>query len=217
MRRRLAAPAALAVLTLGLAACAGDDGTGPVTEAPPTLIDNDDASDGGGGSDGGGSEASDGGGSTEAAPDIPAPDPDDYPGMDEETPEGAEQAFKYFMDMGWWGHQTGSSETLRGLSTENCLVCNNALDDIDQLAANGEYWSEFETNVVSVSSQEAPNEETSSYVVSYIADNGEHQEPNENFDGEIEVPAQRYYIAAGMAWVDGKWLVDGMSVDVEDV
>lgn len=217
MRRRLAAPAALAVLTLGLAACAGDDGTGPVTEAPPTLVDNDDVSDGGGGSDGGGSEASDGGGSTEAAPDIPAPDPDDYPGMDEETPEGAEQAFQYYMDVAWWSHQTGESELLDSLATENCGVCSDAVDDVKEMREEGAYWSEFETEITEIEAHDADGQEGADYVVTYVAVNSSHSEPDFSSGDTEEVPDKRYMIAAGLVWNDGAWLVDGMSAENEEI
>ena len=69
MRRRLATPAALAVLMLGLSACVGDDGTGPITEAP--SYPNQGSDDGGESpeeSDGGGDDEGD----EQAAPDIPA-------------------------------------------------------------------------------------------------------------------------------------------------
>src|SRR5699024_10334539 len=124
MPRRLLPALATLGLVLGLAAC-GDGGDGPVTTPPPDL--------GNGASDGGGSQGdpSDGGGETEpddgeteetevAAPDVPAPDPADYPGMDEETPEGAEQAFRYYIAVVYWGYQTGDTETLETLHTENC-------------------------------------------------------------------------------------------------
>ena len=93
MPRRLLSAAAACTLLLGLAAC-GEGGDGPVTTPPPT-IDISGPSDGGGddgaASDGGGDDAS-----PSAAPEVPAPDPADYPGMDENTPEGAEQAFRYY-------------------------------------------------------------------------------------------------------------------------
>lgn len=34
---------------------------------------------------------------TAQAPDIPAPDPADFTGMDENTPKGAEQAYRYYI------------------------------------------------------------------------------------------------------------------------
>src|SRR5690625_5731156 len=95
MPRQILPALAAAVLALGAAAC-GHGGDGPVTTPPPAL--GSDASDGGGSdpdpSDGGGAETEE---PTAAAPDIPAPDPADYPGMDAETPEGAEQALRYYI------------------------------------------------------------------------------------------------------------------------
>lgn len=217
MRRRLAAPAALAVLTLGLAACAGDDGTGPVTEAPPTLIDNDDASDGGGSSDSGDSKASGGGGSAEAAPDIPAPNPEDYPDMDEETKEGARQAFRYYMDTAWWSHKTGESERLDSLATENCGVCADAVDDVREMKEKGAYWSDFETDVSELRARDANGQEGVDYLVLYVAVNSPHSEPDFSTGEVEEVPEKRYMIAAGLVWDGELWLVDGMSAENEEL
>src|SRR5699024_991459 len=77
MPRRILPALAAAVLALRAAAC-GHGGDGPVTTPPPAL--GSDAGDGGGSdpdpSDGGGAETEE---PTAAAPDIPAPDPADYP------------------------------------------------------------------------------------------------------------------------------------------
>lgn len=215
MRRRLAAPAALAVLTLGLAACAGDDGTGPVTEAPPTLIDNDDASDGGGGSDGGGSEASDGGGSTEAAPDIPAPDPDDYPGMDEETPEGAEQFTRYFASAMFWGYQTGSSSLLKEISGESCDACAETINEIDSANSEEKRWSEVQLEDAVL--EEGEGEEFD-HTIGYGVVVSEHSEYDNDSGERIEVPRSRYSFGLGVDWRDGEWVASALYVEafVED-
>ena len=76
MPRRLLSAAAACTLLLGLAAC-GEGVDGPVTTPPPSI-------DISGPSDWGGDDgaASDGGGddtSPSAAPEVPAPDPADYP------------------------------------------------------------------------------------------------------------------------------------------
>src|SRR5699024_991460 len=129
---------AAAVLALGAAAC-GHGGDGPVTTPPPAL--GSDASDGGGSdpdpSDGGGAETEE---PTAAAPDIPAPDPADYPGMDEETPEGAEQALRYYIAVVYWGYQTGDTETLEGLHQNSCETCLGFGDEISELGQAGSYW-----------------------------------------------------------------------------
>lgn len=212
MRRRLAAPAALAVLTLGLAACAGDDGTGPVTEAPPTLIDNDDASDGGWGSDGGGSEASDGGGSTEAAPDIPAPDPDDYPGMDEETPEGAVQTLRYFWDGAFWGYQTGDNSIVVELSTEDCANCKELAQQIEDVGSEGLYWSEFDIELIDATYSDSL--ESYEHAATYSFEVSAHSEPGEDPE---EVPATVHTSAGGMLWNGESWQIDDFTLQGDEV
>ncbi|MGO1257804.1 MAG: DUF6318 family protein, partial [Brachybacterium sp.] len=118
MPRRLLSAAAAGALLLGLASC-GDGEEGPVTTAPPS-INIDAPSDGGGDtepSDGGGAETDE---PTAAAPDIPPPDPAEYAGMDEQTPEGAEQAFRYYIATLTWARLTGDLGTLNSLSSFDC-------------------------------------------------------------------------------------------------
>src|SRR5690625_5350400 len=133
MPRRILPSLAAAVLALGAAAC-GNVRDAPVTTPAPALGSN--ASDGGGSdpdpSDGGGAETEE---PTAAAPDNPAPEPADYPGMDEETPEGAEQALRYYIAVVYWGYQTGDTETLERseehtseLQSRGHLVCRLLLE-----------------------------------------------------------------------------------------
>src|SRR5690625_1958241 len=121
MPRQILPSLAAAVLALGAAAC-GNGADGPVTTPPPAL--RSDASDGGGSdpdpSDGGGAETEE---PTAAAPDIPAPDPADYPGMNEETPEGAEQALRYYIAVMYWSYQTRDANELEKLHTDTCERC----------------------------------------------------------------------------------------------
>lgn len=131
MRRRLLAATATAALSLGLVAC-GDDSEGPVTEAPPSLgiggsdgggasDDGGEASDGGGSDDGGDATGSEGENSAAEEAGIPAPDPADYPGMDENTAEGAEQFTRYFIAVMTWGYQSGIRSCSRCCSTPTAI------------------------------------------------------------------------------------------------
>src|SRR5699024_4287617 len=138
MPRRILPALAAAVLALGAAAC-GHGGDGPVTTPPPAL--GSDASDGGGSdpdpSDGGGAETEE---PTAAAPDIPAPDPADYPWMDDETTEGAEQALRYYNAVVYWGYQTGDTESLEGLNQNSYETCLGFGNEISELGQAGSYW-----------------------------------------------------------------------------
>ena len=138
MPRRLLSAAAASVLVLcSLAAC-GDKTGETITDPPPDLgIESP--------SDGGGQEPSDGGGDgaepTADAPDIPAPDPADFAGMDENTPEGAEQAFRYYIAVSIWAHQTGDSSSLAALDGPDCVGCKYLNDDIQPSVENDLLWS----------------------------------------------------------------------------
>ena len=203
MPRRLLSAAAVCTLLLGLAAC-GEGGEGPVT-TPPPKIDISGPSDGGGDSgpsDGGGDEAS-----PNAAPDVPAPDPADYPGMDENTPEGAEQAFRYYVAVSMWAHQTGDDETLRALEGSQCGGCRDLNSDLPILQAEGKYWGDLS---VGDDFLQAFKGEVYDQEVSYHFVLSEHSEPNFEDGGMKSVGETEYVTTGGMVWGAEGWVVEGL-------
>ena len=135
MPRRLFSAAAAGALLLGLAAC-GDTTDGPVI-APPPDLGIAAPSDGGGApapSDGGGEQAD----PSADAPDIPPPDPADYAGMDENTPEGAEQAFRYYIAVSMWATKLEKTPTTP-LQSADCSGCSELNHDL-LAKEHGDYW-----------------------------------------------------------------------------
>lgn len=205
MSRRVLAALAAATLMLGIAAC-GNEGEGPITTPPPPV--------GNGPSDGGGSsqEPSDGGGEeseepTVAAPEVPAPDPADYPGMDEQTPEGAEQAFRYYIAVVYWGYQTGETETLETLHTENCEQCGEVAEEIRDIGINGAYWDSAPIQHVGSDNEPADDADRE---VSYGYRVGAHKKRDPETDTLENVKETPYTGLAGMAWNETSWVVDWM-------
>ena len=208
MPRRLLSAAAVCTLLLGLAAC-GEGGEGPVT-TPPPKIDISGPSDGGGDSgpsDGGGDEAS-----PNAAPDVPAPDPADYPGMDENTPEGAEQAFRYYIATVYWSHETGDIGALSNLYRETCQSCVDIADEVDALREDGVLWSGVS---VTDAWSEPHSSEAFDSEVSYGFTLEPHTRPLEP-EGGYESEGTDMTAIAGMDWVDGGWVVGGMQIGVSE-
>ena len=204
MPRRLLSAAAACTLLLGLAAC-GEGGDGPVTTPPPS-IDISGSSDGGGddgaASDGGGDEAS-----PSAAPDVPAPDPADYPGMDENTPEGAEQAFRYYIAVSMWTHRTGDDKVLRSLEGQGCTGCAELNSDLPKLQEAGSYWGEYslKDDQIEVYPGDIFDQEVSySFVLS------EHLEPDVEAGGSKQVSETEYVTTGGMVWSNDMWIVEGL-------
>lgn len=205
MSRRITPALAAAALALGIAAC-GNGGDGPVTTPPPAM--------GNGTSDGGGSESnpSDGGGAeteepTATAPDVPAPDPADYPGMDEETPEGAEQALRYYIAVVYWGYQTGDAETLETLHSDNCEQCNEITTEILNIDATGAYWSS--APVQNVGSDSEPGDDTD-IQASYGYRIGAHEKPQPDTSASAQFDETAYTVLAGMDWDHDSWTIDWM-------
>lgn len=206
MSQRFLSGMAVVALTMGLAACNGGS-EGPVTTPPPEIDI--------GQSDGGGAEPSDGGGeadgSTEAAPDIPAPDPADYPGMDEETPEGAEQAFKYFWAVAIGGFQGGDHRELALMSGESCKNCSALIGQLQDLKDRGEYWSGFTTAEVDLAAEDGGQDYD--YIVEYSFVIPEHTEPSSDGGESEEWEAITYSARGGIVWDSGRWKVVDFSSD----
>lgn len=212
MHRRILASAAAAALTFGLAACGDEGENGTVTTPPPSVSvggsdgDGDAPSDGGGSTDGDGNDASDGGGdSTAAAPDIPAPDPADYPGMDQNTPEGAEQAFRYYVAVMIWGYQTGDSGPLSDLHDSECQTCTLNAETIQGLNAENKYWSSVDVEDIGTSTFDS---ESFDIEVGYTFYLSAHDEPTLGSDKVAQKPRTKFISAAAMSFDDGQWVVE---------
>lgn len=203
MARRFLSALAVAALALGVAAC-GDGGDGPVATPPPAL--GIDTSDGGGTegnpSDGGGVETED---PTAASPDVPAPDPADYPGMDEETPEGAEQSLRYYIAVVYWGYQTGDTETLETLYTDNCERCKTITAEIYDIGESSSFWDD--APIIPVSSAYHDSEDFD-LEASYGFRIGAHKEPAAGGTDSTEIEETPYTAVAGFNWASDAWLVD---------
>lgn len=210
MPRRLLAIAAAAALTFTFAGC-DVGGDGPATE-PPEQVG---TSDGGGAgpSDGGGAAPNDSGGDddqTIAAPDIPAPDPADYAGMDEHTADGATQAFRYYIAVSMWAHQTGETELLNSLQSDDCEGCAYLNKDIPPLQEHEKYWGKFSISDIGTLAHDS---DTFEHEIGYQFALSSHTRPTETFEGKTEVENLKYNAVAGLYWVSGQWIVGGMSVE----
>ncbi|WP_246955037.1 DUF6318 family protein [Brachybacterium sp. Marseille-Q7125] len=210
MTRRLFAATASAVLILGLAAC--DDGKGPVTTPPPDLGFEPQTSDGGGdesgASDGGGDAGASDEGETRAAPDIPAPDPEDFPGMDKHTHSGAVEAFRYYIAMVYWSHQDGSTSKLNNLHSEDCSGCDDLIDQVE-ISIDKDYdWSPVPITTESAEHYKSENYEIE---VGYIYIVGEHSIATP--DGKVHnIAEEKYTSLGGMTWSNGSWLVNEIQI-----
>lgn len=208
MHRRLLSAATASALLLGLAAC-GEPNDGPVTTPPPS-INISGPSDGGGDtepSDGGGDETAE---PTAEAPDIPAPDPADFAGMDEHTAEGAEQAFRYYIAVSMWAHQTGDDTLSSELQSPSCDSCAAFMETYKELEAHHEKWGEFTLSDVYVGSRKSSNFD---FEVAYNFTTSPHERPKDDFSGRVNVGELEYSTVGGMSWSGKKWTVEGISAE----
>jgi len=186
---------AVSVLALGLAACDGGSDESPptvtttTTAASPTEPETISA--------------------TPSQPAVEAPDPAAYPGMYEQTEEGAKQAHRYFWALTVFGYQTGDVSKISGMYSANCGYCAAAVTDIKDLTDNGYYWSPASIVDDSLGSEV---EDESSIVVSYRFRIGEHKE-HDTETGDPFTESEKSYAAVGrMKWETDHWELDSVAL-----
>lgn len=199
--RRALAIAAAGALSLSLAAC--DPGEAeevdppttsspaPTSEAPPT---------------------------TEApisetatiAPAVPPPNPADFPGMDQQTEEGARQTYRYFWAAILYGYQSGETRPLDSVSGDTCEYCSDVKAAIERLRDRGEYWTstsftDTQDSVIAISNV--------SMYVTFDFTLTEHFEPAD-ISGQVESEAPSSHRSIGLLdWTPDGWRVTGIDLD----
>lgn len=196
---------------LGLAACSAEGGR----DAPRLDLASSAASDAGGvQGTSGGEGASDGGNATDEAsgfgmpPEnegLLPPDRANYPGIDTETDEGAQQTVKFFFDAMYYGYATGDTEPLESVSSKNCVQCTIAIDDIRERAeVEGAFLvgHSVEDERLTV----APSERAGQARIYYAYIEG--ATTKYYGDGRVEeFPARRMHSAAHLAFTVERWSI----------
>ncbi|MDO5645862.1 MAG: DUF6318 family protein [Dermabacter sp.] len=200
--KRLAA--AVAIAALGLTACSNDEE--PEKPAVETTAESNEKA----ASDSGGDDASDGGeaGGFAMPPEnegLLPPDRANYPGIDSETDEGAEQTVRFFIDAVYYGNATGDTAPIESVSASNCTLCLKAIDDIDtQTGIEGSFLVGYavEPQMLTVAPPNQPGL-TSIYYAYREGDASRHSS-----DGRIDSYAGRaMHSAANLRLKDGRWEV----------
>ena len=200
--RRSAAVLAAGAL-LALAACGGDSPAArPSAPKEPAPSIASEPSNGGGKSDGGGEP-------TKAAPNIPPPDPKDFPGMDQKTDKGAEQAARHYIQVLYWAHQTDGGYLLEELSEPSCKFCLTQKKNVEKIRDEGELWGRRYVDI------------RKCIKVLDRGDTKEHHCAADIYDGtddgskklhESSTPGGQQDIAVRTSWKGGKWKVIGLVV-----
>lgn len=197
-RRTLSSLAVLALAAGLITGCGDKDEPSPSAGSEATASAPKEQSDGGGGS------------ATSTKPDVPKPDPKDYPGMDEHTQKGAEQAFRYFWALQLWGYETGDSAPLKSMSLESCKYCDSVIEDINDMAKKDLYWSEATLKFSDPVTEASRGHD---YEVGYVIMLGEHEEDLYGNSKKRRVDSVEYVGAGAMNWASGKWSVAGVKID----
>ena len=157
---------------------------------------------------------------TPTAPGLPPenahltpPHINDYPGITEETEEGAQQSFRFFFDALHYGASTGDSEPFRQASDLNaCSQCATYAEDFEkyqqlQRFRVGSTWTATDYFV-----EPGPGDDV---VVSAIMDRSEYVIRQKGYEDHT---VERVTLLAGVLteFTDGQWRVKGFKWNETD-
>ncbi|MDO5645799.1 MAG: DUF6318 family protein [Dermabacter sp.] len=200
--RRLAA--AVAIAALGLTACSND--AEPEKSAVETTAESNEKP----ASDSGGDDASDGGEADGFAmpPEnegLLPPDRANYPGIDSETDEGAEQTVRFFFDAMYYGYATGDTAPLESISGKKCIQCTIAIEDIRERAeVEGAFLVGY--SLESKQLTKIPSDRDGLTAVYYAYHEGAMDKHYK--DGQVETFTPRnMHSSVYLAWLDKRWQI----------
>lgn len=198
--RRAVVAVSVGALTLALAAC--DPGAAEPTATPSSVAPST-------------SEASTSAAPTEeptsAAPEVPAPNPADFPGMDQQTEDGAKQAYAFFWETYRFAMVTGDSQPFANQFTPDCNWC---IAISNEITSNGSIWK----------SATVTASELDAYVVGeghfevYTVLDVDPEWSSADFDNgrEDRLRGGRYVAGSNVIWLDGSWKVASVDFEVAD-
>ncbi|EWS80636.1 hypothetical protein BF93_03165 [Brachybacterium phenoliresistens] len=179
--RRLLTLGAIAVLT---GAACGPPAESPTT-APPTSAESTSPS------------AAETTPEEATTPAVPAPDPADFPGKDEQSNEGAKQSFAFYWANAIHANQTGDTKALEALSLGSCTACDEYESSVQARVEEGTLWPATEVTSITLEMSENPDHENAvlyEFTVTQSEQGGEES-------------SSTYVTIGGLEWTDGSWKV----------
>ena len=182
--------AATGVLLLALTACGGEGVPAPTTPAASTTASSESPAE----------SPSPG----TSAPAVAAPDPADYPGMDQQTEEGAKAFYRYFWDSYVYANLTGDPSILESLSGPDCGWCSSAAAEIRQDGATWESGSISYGDMAADLSLDPP--------AVFATFDAVIQDRSPSSGSASNSEPEKMAAGSNISWVENRWRVD--SVDV---
>lgn len=199
--RRLLALGALASLAVGASACGSGGSDEEPTPAAPTA-----------------QQASptptpkvlapEGMTPRQTPPPVDPPDPADFPGMEEQTEDGAQQAFAYYWAVAITANQSGDTSALAQLGAESCDACAQYVDQVTERVEKDQLWPP--ATVTTEVLEKYEDTDIDNVVLYRFTVTFEEQEGKRTPD-----PAS-YVSVGGLEWTDGGWKVLDFALQSED-
>lgn len=198
LHRRTLSLATAGLLALSLAAC--DSGTpakptATTTSAPATATS---------------SAAASTTATAPSAPAVAAPDPADYPGMDQQTEDGAKQFFRFYWASVTHAYTTGDSRPISNLFSTACTYCTKTTQTIDRLSANEALWG-----AASIHSETSTTTSFGDGQAEVLYDFflTSHEESTDDFSARTIEPEVHYATAGKLHWIGNGWQVEAIDIE----
>lgn len=148
---------------------------------------------------------------TATTPAMAAPDPKDFPGMDEKTEDGAKQAYRYFIRTYLYMRVTGDSAPLEAMATDDCEWCTEVATNVKE---SGPPWRSFDITDQAIDLDPIKSNRT---VIFYdfsisVESRGSTTEKERSEDRE----PQDLRVASNLRWAESQWNVESVDSEVRD-
>lgn len=145
---------------------------------------------------------------TATTPAMAAPDPKDFPGMDEKTEDGAKQAYRYFIRTYLYMRVTGDSAPLEAMATDDCEWCTEVVANVKK---DGPPWKSFKVSDVAYAIKADDLSRPTLYYEFDVSATWRENQGDEISSGRS---AEEIRSTSALVWRDGTWRVDSMASEL---
>lgn len=141
---------------------------------------------------------------------LQPPDRANYPGIDSEGAEGAEQTVRFFFDAKYYANATGDVSFMESVARSDCEVCLSVIDDIrERTTGEGEFYTKYSLEPRKLGETALYREEGWTHVY-YVYLDGEIDVLDKNGKTESH-PAELIHAGAYLIFEDGRWLLTSVN------
>ncbi|QQM67800.1 DUF6318 family protein [Actinomyces weissii] len=126
--------------------------------------------------------------------------------MDENSPEGAAQAAKYFMLLYTYTFTTGNTQPWQDISEEGCVFCQNVVDNTKAIQDKGDWLEHWHISISRISYIRPAEGDDLHLITLTFSNPGTTRHKADGSTAATNSETDRK-LQFGMRYVDGRWVV----------